>query len=64
MLLPMQSFLGSLNYYIRFIENFAILYASVLYEQREADFHETSRLNGAPKPMSAVGPDNIREGRE
>ena len=33
----MQSFLGSLNYYSRFIEDFAI-YASVLYELREADF--------------------------
>ncbi|POM61233.1 reverse transcriptase [Phytophthora palmivora] len=30
----MQSFLGSLNYYSRFIEDFAI-YASVLYELRE-----------------------------
>lgn len=29
----MQSFLGSLNYYRRFIENFAI-YAAVLYELR------------------------------
>ena len=35
----MQSFLGSLNYYSRFIEDFAI-YASVLYELREADFYE------------------------
>ena len=35
----MQSFLGSLNYYSRFVEDFAI-YASVLYELREADFHE------------------------
>ena len=34
----MQSFLGSLNYYSRFIEDFAI-YASVLYELREADFY-------------------------
>ena len=35
----MQSFLGSLNYYSRFIEDFAI-YASVLYELREVDFYE------------------------
>ncbi|POM76567.1 Reverse transcriptase [Phytophthora palmivora] len=35
----MQSFLESLNYYSRFIEDFAI-YASVLYELREADFYE------------------------
>ncbi|KAE8952367.1 hypothetical protein PR001_g33322, partial [Phytophthora rubi] len=33
----MQSFLGSLNYYGRFIEDMAI-YASVLYELREVDF--------------------------
>ncbi|POM79027.1 Reverse transcriptase [Phytophthora palmivora] len=38
----MQSFLGSLNYYSRFIEDFAI-YASVLYELREADFYEIAR---------------------
>ncbi|GMF49753.1 unnamed protein product [Phytophthora fragariaefolia] len=35
----MQSFLGSLNYYSRFIEDFAI-YASILYELREIDFFE------------------------
>ena len=40
----MQSFLGSLNYYSRFIEDFAI-YASVLYELREADFHEIRRFH-------------------
>ena len=39
----MQSFLGSLNYYSRFIEDFAV-YASVLYELREADFFEMSRM--------------------
>ncbi|KAG3073078.1 hypothetical protein PI124_g19331 [Phytophthora idaei] len=33
----MQSFLGSLNYYSRFIEDYAI-YATVLYELREIDF--------------------------
>ena len=38
----MQSFLGSLNYYSRFIEDFAI-YASVLYELREVDFYEINR---------------------
>ncbi|POM81057.1 Reverse transcriptase [Phytophthora palmivora] len=38
----MQSFLGSLNYYSRFIEDFAI-YASVLYELREADFYVIAR---------------------
>uniref|UniRef100_A0AAV1VD68 RNA-directed DNA polymerase n=1 Tax=Peronospora matthiolae TaxID=2874970 RepID=A0AAV1VD68_9STRA len=35
----MQSFLGSLNYYRRFIEDFAV-YAAVLYELRESDFFE------------------------
>ena len=34
----MQSFLGSLNYYSRFIEDYAI-FASILYELREVDFH-------------------------
>ncbi|POM75588.1 Reverse transcriptase [Phytophthora palmivora] len=38
----MQSFLGSLNYNSRFIEDFAI-YASVLYELREADFYEIAQ---------------------
>ena len=40
----MQSLLKSLNCYIRFIEDFAI-YASVLYELREADFHEIRRMD-------------------
>ena len=39
----MQSFLSSLNYSSRFIEDFAID-ASVLYELREADFHEMVRM--------------------
>ena len=38
----MQYFLGSLNYYSRFIEDYAI-YAAVLYELRESDFHEIGR---------------------
>ncbi|KAE8887438.1 hypothetical protein PF003_g28344 [Phytophthora fragariae] len=45
----MQSFLGSLNYYSRLIEDFAI-YASVLYELRESDFHEITRK----KPNASV----------
>ncbi|POM73861.1 Reverse transcriptase [Phytophthora palmivora] len=40
----MQSFLGSLNYYSRFVEDFAV-YAAVLYELRESDFHEMRRAN-------------------
>ncbi|KAE9274549.1 hypothetical protein PF008_g29565 [Phytophthora fragariae] len=35
----MQSFLGSLNYYSRFLEDYAV-YASTLYELREVDFAE------------------------
>ncbi|POM57310.1 Reverse transcriptase [Phytophthora palmivora] len=37
-----QSFLGSANNYSRFIEDF-VIYASVLYELREADFYEIAR---------------------
>ncbi|OWY99619.1 reverse transcriptase [Phytophthora megakarya] len=40
----MQSFLGCLNYYSRFKENFAV-YAAILYELREADFHEIAKMN-------------------
>ena len=42
----MQSFLGSLNCCSRFIKDFAI-YASVLCELREADFHEIRRIDEA-----------------
>ena len=56
----MQSFLGSLNYYSRFIEDFAI-YASVLYELREADFHEIRRMDkivlSTPKDVTGGDPD-------
>ncbi|OWZ03460.1 LOW QUALITY PROTEIN: reverse transcriptase [Phytophthora megakarya] len=38
----MLSFLGSLNYYSRFIEDYAI-YASVLYELREVEFTELEK---------------------
>ncbi|OWZ20644.1 reverse transcriptase [Phytophthora megakarya] len=47
----MQPFLGSLNYYSRFVEDMAI-YASVLYELREVDFAETrdsGRIQGCGK---------------
>ncbi|KAE8888447.1 hypothetical protein PF007_g15325 [Phytophthora fragariae] len=47
----MQSFLGSLNYYGRFIEDMAI-YASVLYELREVDFAAIRDLAGRGR----VGP--------
>ncbi|CAI5725192.1 unnamed protein product [Peronospora effusa] len=38
----MQSFFGSLNYYSRFLEEYAI-YASILYELREVDYHVLRR---------------------
>ncbi|OWY91472.1 reverse transcriptase, partial [Phytophthora megakarya] len=40
----MQSFLGGLNYCSRFIEDFAV-YAAILDELREADFHEIAKLD-------------------
>ncbi|POM58529.1 LOW QUALITY PROTEIN: Reverse transcriptase [Phytophthora palmivora] len=40
----MQSFLGKLNYYSQFSEDYAI-YASVLYELREVDFAAMSKDN-------------------
>ncbi|GMF60250.1 unnamed protein product [Phytophthora fragariaefolia] len=55
----MQSFLGSLNYYSRFIKDFAI-YAAVLYELREADFHEI-RVKEEIKPVP--DPQLIGDGR-
>ena len=39
----MYSFLGSLNYYSRFIKELAI-YASVLFELRETEFLKISRM--------------------
>ena len=59
----MQSFLGSLNYYSRFIEDFAI-YAAVLYELREVDFHEISRSKDQDLNRSQnieLSPDQDRE---
>ena len=38
----MQSFLGSLNYYRHFIEDFAV-YTAVSYELRESDLFEIGR---------------------
>ncbi|GMF48996.1 unnamed protein product [Phytophthora fragariaefolia] len=55
----MQSFLGSLNYYSRFIEDLAI-YASVLYELRESDFHEIT----GKKPKESVVEKANRDDRE
>ena len=44
MLRSIQPFLGSLNYYSRFIEVFSID-ASVLFELREADFFKINRVD-------------------
>ena len=46
----MQSLLGSLNYYKLFIEDFTI-YASVLYELREAKFHYIRRMEEIKSPL-------------
>ena len=59
----MQSFLGSLNYYSRFIEDFAI-YASVLYELQEADFHEISRAGDVQMVTDGAGPNCDRQSRD
>ena len=40
----MQPFLGILNYYSRFIKYFEV-YASVLYELREADFLKINHMD-------------------
>uniref|UniRef100_A0AAV1TPZ2 Reverse transcriptase n=1 Tax=Peronospora matthiolae TaxID=2874970 RepID=A0AAV1TPZ2_9STRA len=52
----MQSFLGSLNYYRRFIEYFAVC-AAVLYEERESDFFEIDQS------QLAAGDECSNEGR-
>ena len=53
----MQTFLGSLNFYSRLIENFAI-YASVLYVLHEADFHEITFSDKLGASKSKVGDNN------
>ena len=49
----MQSFLGSLNYYSRFIWDFSI-YASVFYESRKAVFHEIRLLQNTENGGSSI----------
>ena len=51
-LLSMQSFLGILKYYSWFIEDFAI-YASVLKELREANFHKIRRSHTTENECSS-----------
>ncbi|CAI5722015.1 unnamed protein product [Peronospora effusa] len=55
----MQSFLESLNYYSRFVEDFEI-YASVLYELREADFHEICCSDKMNALNSNISTRNVR----
>ncbi|KAE9078186.1 hypothetical protein PF010_g23224 [Phytophthora fragariae] len=59
----MQSFLGSLNYYSRFIEDFAI-YASILYELREADFFEATRRSKINPDVGLTGDDDSQPSGE
>ncbi|KAE9065276.1 hypothetical protein PF010_g28272 [Phytophthora fragariae] len=59
----MQSFLDSLNYYSRFIEDFAI-YASILYELREADFFEATRRFKINPDVNLTGDDDGQPGCE
>ncbi|OWY90339.1 reverse transcriptase, partial [Phytophthora megakarya] len=51
----MQSFLGSLNYYSRFIEDYAT-YVSVLYELREVEFAELEKRSDLRKVMDQNDP--------
>ncbi|KAE8997397.1 hypothetical protein PR003_g18937 [Phytophthora rubi] len=59
----MQSFLGSLNYYSRFTEDFAI-YASILYELREVDFFEAIRSSKINPDVDLTGDDDSQPGCE
>ncbi|GMF30415.1 unnamed protein product [Phytophthora fragariaefolia] len=49
----MQSFLGSLNYYSRFIEDYAI-YAAVLYELRDVDFAAMNKTESQAQIQTRV----------
>ncbi|KAE9278265.1 hypothetical protein PR003_g28575, partial [Phytophthora rubi] len=61
----MQSFLGSLNYYSKFIEDYAI-YAAVLYELREVDFAAMSKPEARSRiqNLAATVGDDIEEARK
>ncbi|KAE9351975.1 hypothetical protein PR003_g4612, partial [Phytophthora rubi] len=58
----MQSFLGSLSYYSKFIEDYAI-YAAVLYELREVDFAAMSKpeTRSRIQNLAAAVGDDIEE---
>ncbi|KAE9299541.1 hypothetical protein PR003_g22966 [Phytophthora rubi] len=61
----MQSFLGSLNYYSKFIEVYAI-YAAVLYELREVDFAAMSKPEDRSRvqDLAAAAGDNLEGARD
>ncbi|KAE9342017.1 hypothetical protein PF008_g10352 [Phytophthora fragariae] len=61
----MQSFLGSLNYYSRLIEDYAI-YAAVLYELREVDFAAMSKPENRSRVqnLAAATGDNLEGARD
>ncbi|KAG2791219.1 hypothetical protein PC129_g23156 [Phytophthora cactorum] len=49
----MQSFLGALNYYSRFIQDFAV-YGAALYQLKEEDFGPRGDLSVAQRPFEAL----------
>ncbi|OWY93901.1 reverse transcriptase, partial [Phytophthora megakarya] len=59
----MQSFLGSLNYYSRFIEGYAI-YASVLYELREIDFVAMMKEATQARIQQVLEVENVDQGSQ
>ncbi|OWY93413.1 reverse transcriptase [Phytophthora megakarya] len=59
----MQSFLGSLNYYSQFIEDYAI-YASVLYELRELEFVAMSKEATQARIQQVLEVDDADQGSQ
>ncbi|OWZ03744.1 reverse transcriptase [Phytophthora megakarya] len=59
----MQSLLGSLNYYSRFIEGYAI-YASVLYELREIDFAAMTKEATQTRIQQVLEVENADQGSQ
>ncbi|KAE8980853.1 hypothetical protein PR003_g24467 [Phytophthora rubi] len=61
----MQSFLGSLNYYSKFIEDYAI-YAAVLYELRELDFAAMNKPENRSRvqDLAAMAGDDLEGARD
>ncbi|OWY98514.1 hypothetical protein PHMEG_00030706, partial [Phytophthora megakarya] len=49
----MQSFLGALNYYSRFIQDFAV-YAAALYQLKEEDFEPGGDLSVARQSFARL----------